>query len=308
MANNNNGSTPTQEAIKKYKYDLCKEKVACSSEGQAKQVDFDSKKEIEQFKICELVKAEDTKEIYQNLNYTIGIGVAKEAELVGQALGTIDEQNKSLVKELQEAVKMMKDAKDKMSVALEVVCKMDRCVEEEERCNIDIYNELDGLPGFWKQLDEVMNDTNSAYDKVNTAFNGAVNVSGIQTFANLEGLKEFNDNMAAAITKFTEDVKVNIDSSTVKVQESSESLSLVLQEVSLVRHELSVASASCEGKTEAYDFLCDLPCGDPKDAIEDIRQACGKIGNPNLPSDMGVAECEEDDGDNRGGSRQRKSR
>lgn len=295
MANKNDGdNTPTQEAKKKYKYELCKEKVACSSEKTSRQQDFTKVKEDEQYRICELIKAEETQKIYQNIDYTVGVGALKEAELVKNTLKEVEEQNKTLVKNLQDAVKQIKDTKNKMATALEVVCKLDRCIEEEERCNIDIYNELNELEGFWDELDAVKNATNSAYQKANAAFDAVVDISGIQTFANLEGLKEYNDDMATAIGNFKGDLQVNLESSAGLMKTVSENFTLVLQELSLARYEESKTISTCEGKDKTYDFLGST-CDPPVEAIQRIREACAKVVNSNIDDSFAPENCEEEE-------------
>ena len=148
---NDNGNTPTEDIIEKCKVDLCKEKMSTKSEMDAKCTDYDTKKDIEQrYEICCLMKAEETNKFYRRINYCVGIKSAKEATLIQDKIKAMGDLYGEINKQFKDLVGKIHDTKKKMETTVEAAEKLDRCIDEEERCNPGLYQALqDGVPDIW---------------------------------------------------------------------------------------------------------------------------------------------------------------
>ncbi len=319
-----NTSTPTKDILDKCKLDLCKEKVALNSAKDAKVIDFNAQKDIVQrYKICCLVKAEETNKLYRHVDYQVAIRSVKESKLIQEKVKGMGDMYTALDKNFKDLVKKIQDTKKKMEDAVEAAEKLDRCIDEEERCNPGLFQVLgevkvetsgpstdppgNGETDIWTFInDKVKSKTDDCYDKLLDAYDASIEVAGIMTFINIDSLKPGADKVAELVAGFRKDIEENTKSSAGAMDTATKELAKSMEEMVAIRFEKCAAVTQAQGVANTYSWLCDPEC--PEDGDETLRDICEQL---KAGCDTGTAggedECEEEEPTQRRRKRRRKS-
>ena len=284
-------TSPTADILQKCKKDLCVEKVAAGSERAASETKVNSGKGDEQYKICCVVKADETNTFYRNFKFCIGTSTSKDAEQIQGKVKELIDKDKALKKKFKDLVKLIKETKTKMEGVLEVACRLDRCKEEEQRCNLDLYKALeDGIPNLWDRLEHIKDHAETCYGKITLAFDAAIDIAGILTFSDVDSLEDLGKKLNELLVELNKDCEENLKSSAAEEAKANDELNKVLQELSISRFEHCVATAKESGLCDVFDFICDPEC-DEKDPGR-IREICEKFTD-DLPPDDKNDPCDE---------------
>lgn len=277
--NGNDGLQPTDEIINKYRENLDKEVATSESNKEAKEKERDTQDKIENYKICLYVKANETSTIYENLKFYVSEGSSNEAGLIKTKVTEIKQKNTALSGLVNTTVANIKNIRTAMNGAADIACRLERSKEEEKRCHPDIYNALqNGIPTIWDTLEAIKNMTNENFDQISAVFDCAVDVSGIQTFANLDSLTEFCDKLVTATGVLKQDVEGNITSSADKKKAVATQLVEVQKGISQIRYAASGIISTLDAKTGVQDYLdANVPECQEADPAAKIKESCQKI-------------------------------
>ncbi len=284
--------SPTNDFIDKCKKELCHEKVAAQSKEDACCTDVNSQDQDNQYKICCLVTTQKTNQFYQNFKFCIGQPGARTGENTEAKIEELIKKEEDLKTKFKDLTKMIKSSRDKMKAAVECACGLERCFDEEERCNPDILKALeDGIPGFKSQVLECSTETEKCYEKLNTAFDSAIDISGILTFSDVDSLQAPAKGLVAKMKALTEDYESVIGTTTDRLKEDIRNLTECID----TRQDKSFAccftTVELNALTMLYNFICDPECAD-KDPAR-IQEICKKFIE-DIPEDDQDDDCTDD--------------
>lgn len=285
--NDNNGLTPTQEILSKYQETLGKnvEEYKSMRDGKAKERLTQDK--IEQYKICLYVKARETNTTYTNLKFFVSEGANNEANEIQTVVTALKSKNNDLKTKIEQAASALKSIKKAMNEAVESACRLDRSKEEEKRCNIDIYNALqDGVPEIWSKIAEIKTATDENFKKISDAFDGLVDIAGIQTFPDFDSMDNHCTELKNKTASLKTDVEGNITSSAGKMSGAATALTETQKNITKIKFEKSAIVSTLKGKEDMKTFVDTPNC--PADPLSAIEEACKQIqydelANLNVP-------------------------
>jgi hypothetical protein len=280
MANNSDKPTPTQEAIEKCKAMLCDEIIAYKAKNEACKIKWESKKEAKQYKICCLVKAQDTYELYTKLDYCVATTAQRDTQLIDERVKKYCAKDDELAKLLKEAVKCIKEVKEKLGAVSDEVCKLPRCKEEEKRCNPDLLKALEKGLGEGKLeavCDEIKNRSKECYELAVMAFDGGIDVIGIQSFTDLTSLKQLSLDLGISVGAFKKNVDDNIKTASDEIVKNRSELNAILQDLELMRFEKCDAHVEFKGVKGTREFVCNPDCSDCHENRRRLEDLCDKV-------------------------------
>ncbi len=286
---------PTQNTIVRCKVDICEEKVATRSIKEAKCIDLDCKKKEKQYRICDVVKAQKTFTLYTNLDLCLAIESIKSAELIKTKIENLVKKDEEVNKKYKDLAKSIKEIKNKYTEALELACKMERCIEEEERCHPDLLAKLRRkIENFDERLRKIPKKAEECYEKINVAFDSAIDVAGILTFNNIDSLTEFAKTLEDNMAKLRKDIDSNKESASTKLKDALKKLKEIIEAKTTTKFEKCAAITLYESLEKTYNFLCDPDC--PDDCTNELEDICKKI-RCQVPTHIPVDECKEESKD-----------
>jgi len=295
MTNTKDRANPTQDTIDQCKVEICREKVAARSTKEAKCTDLRCKNKERQYKVCSLVKAQETYTLYTNLDLCIAIEGIKSSTLVKGKIDALITKDVELNKAYKDLAKSIKEIKNKYTEALEVACKMERCIEEEERCHPDLLAKLRRkINDFDQRICAIPKKAEKCYDKINTAFDSAIDIAGILTFSNIESLTEFCKNLADWMAKLRKDVDNNREAAATKIAEAIKALQEIIESKITTKFEKCLAITQHVALKRTYKFLCHPDC--PDHCEKELDDICQKI-KCKVPDHIPDDECKEEDDD-----------
>lgn len=264
MADMNAGGIATQEIIDKCIIELCKEKLASKSKNKALTEAVVNKKDSEQqYKLCLLVKAETAQRVYSRVNYCVSARAAGEIGEITEAINTIAGIKDDLNKGFSDLVKKIKETKNLMTEVEEVACRLDRCIEDEQRCNLDTYNRIrdidylseDGTVTFADRIDEMEDNSDNCYELINQTFDASIKVAGILTFIETGSLQRMGENLTTLIKDFKKDVDENIAQSTKDIEAAVKDFNKIIGEVTELQYDYCAETVLCEGIENTMTWL-----------------------------------------------------
>ena len=284
--------SPTNDFIEKCKKELCDEKVAAASESEACKKEEEALDQDRQYKICCLVNSQEANTFYQNFKFCIGQPGSKTTEKSVDKIKDLIEKEKNLNSQYKDLTKMIKEARDKMKAAVECACGLERCFDEEERCNPDILKALeDGIDGFRNRILECKSETENCYEKLNKAFDSAIDISGILTFSDVDSLESPGNNLKEKIAELTKDYDEAIKTTSENVTKNIDSLTECLDLLFEKHVNCCFTAAKKDALRAVYDFICDPECMDKEPAR--IQEICQKFIE-DLPDEDQQNECDDE--------------
>ena len=300
----NTNNTPTQETIEQCKEILCDEIKNANSKKIASKIVKQTKKNIKKYKTCCLVKTQDTQTFYDNLNLCVCVPGKKKTSLLTDEIKNTIKKREELAKMLKEAVSNIKKVKGKMSEAQDEACKLNRCWEEEKRCNLDLYNVLKDLDITFGETTyklyteddtdsatkEITRHTKDCYEKITTTFDAGVNIIGIQTFVNVNSLTGISDELSQKIDDFKKDIEGNVKKTEEASKKATEELSACLEAEVAIAFDCCTAQMEYKSCKLTRECICNDDCAGKNS--DELDRICKKLkeGVPTTPS--GELDCD----------------
>ena len=291
---------------------LCECKTALISEvellsGAAKSATTarKSKEETIDKKVCCVLKAEETHKVYTNIDYYVAIDAACKTEEIEKNVSEHIKKATKLNDAVKEAVKCLQSIKTKAVELKAKACELDTQIKDEcNRPQLDVLNQffknkckVDKAEGgsqfedFSEIIEYLGSSANKIYDKSNKTFNDGVSISGIQTFSNIDSLKDLSKATTICAQEFKKDIDENVKSSAEKVKTSHSELASCIKDSSLKEIEEHKHSSKYEGVAFTLDFVCCDCKADCRCENVDIDDICCKV----MATFCKESNCEDDD-------------
>ncbi len=163
----------------------------------------------------------------------------------------------------------------------EQACNLvDCCLEKDLHENADVYSQLCTIPDFEIKLENIKQKGEVAYSMADFTFCAAVNISGIQSFANVDSLKSYSENLVTAVIDLKKNVEENCDDLNSSIETSIEERTELVNE--MVISNFANSDACCEEKAlcSTWNTSCDK-CNKSKDHPEKgkirLNEICEKF-------------------------------
>lgn len=289
MANTNGNDSASQNPEKKICEKLkviINEKNETESLRIANEIKAKSKESSRGYKICCLNKAEETYDLYQDLMSCIVIKNYKKTGIIQKSVDDYSKKDGDLEKLINESSKIINDLRVKMNEANDAACVMVNCVKE---CIIPKPKRGKGSKGenisrevkdVSNLLDKITEKTSDLACKGQNAFNSVVNVAGIQTFTNTDGLKSFATKLVDTMKILNDCITENIKTTEKDVTTYREELNTIVEELAEVNCTMYSEGSKSQGLSITEDFICnghcngnlDIPCecGDNCDCDDNV--------------------------------------
>ena len=268
--------TPTEEIINQCLETLEDEKAAKRAEAKALRRSLELKENVIDYKICCLVKSREVWDLYVNLDLCYFVSSATVTTRLDQDINTYCTKEVELETKLKDAVKCIKEVKTKLNEVVDEACKLDRCIKEEKRCKKGLHELLKGSNNEWKALlDDIETLSVDCFNEACKTFDAGVDVVGIQTFVDLDSLKEMSADLKTKLTALRTDVNTNITKA--ETAWKTALTELIAAKEDLVNCEFDKCSAKNkkEGIESTIDFLCDdKACNIDDNVLDEI---CKKV-------------------------------
>ncbi len=271
MTGNEQQSSPTKQVILDYKTNELTPKLnAVQAELSAAQTKTKSSESNRQYKICAYMKGQEVLNFYNTLDFCEAISAVATSGQIGDKIKKLDTKNGELKKQFDDVVKSVKDLRAKLyAVEMATYEAGDAFEDPTNRDQIVALNRTLTV----EDMNKLVEMADKARDQSNAAFNTAVDVAGILTFANTESLKGFSDALSQKTADFKKNIDENVKKTTEDVKKSQQELSDASK--ALMVNKLAAKDPSVErmglDKTDAFlgegdNAACD--CLDPATIAE----------------------------------------
>ena len=264
--------SPTTVVIEEYvKNDLTPKRDTAKAELTAAQTKIDSSASNRQYKICAYVKGQEVLNFYNTLDFCEAISTVSASGEVNNKIKKVETKNGDLKKQFDDVVKSIKDLRAKLYDVEMKAYEMGDAYEDPS--NKDQISALGGIPDLKPSVEKMVEMADKTHDQSNKAFVTAIDVAGIMTFANVESLKGFGDNLS----KKTADFKKNIDDNVKKAGDDAKKAQQELGDASklLMLDKLAAKDPSVEitsmNNTEKFLGNGDNTQCDKLGTIEDVN-------------------------------------
>ena len=271
MTGNEQQSSPTKQVILDYKKNELTPKLkAAQAELNAAQTKTKSSESNRQYKICAYMKGQEVLDFYNTMDFCEAISAVATSSQIGDKIKKLDTKNGELKKQFDDVVKSVKDLRTKL-YAVEMMA-YEAGDAFEDPTNRDQINALDRTITV-AHMNDLVEMADKAHDQSNAAFNIAVDVAGILTFANTESLKGFGDSLSQKTADFKKNVDDNVKKTTEDVKKSQQELSDASKALMVNKLTAKDPSVDCTSLNKTGEFLgegdnaaCD--CLDPATIAE----------------------------------------
>ncbi|MBK6931908.1 MAG: hypothetical protein IPH12_14005 [Saprospirales bacterium] len=130
-----------------------------------------------------------------------------------------------------------------------------------------------GVEAIETTIGHIKSKSSLADETGGKAFDSVVTIAGIQTFANIDSLKNFGQQLLDAAKGFKTNIDENIKKSAEDVKTAQSELTKTLEELTAARFNLYTECVSVDALGLISEFICSGECDDNK-KIEDF---CDKI-------------------------------
>ncbi|MEL7531495.1 MAG: hypothetical protein AAFN10_09320 [Bacteroidota bacterium] len=234
---------------------------ASLNEEQAIQIEIDGLNRERQYKVCSLVKAQKTQDIYRDIHNMVSANANKEANLIVSHTTLLADESTALGGTIQDAVKTMKDLREKLKALHAEACNLKSAVSEEQSCNLKLYEAIKAgvskadikVKGSKSKLDldgvvnTIHQQTEDLQGLAMNAFSTGVDISGIQTFSYLESLGPLAAQLETDISNFKKDVDTNMTFAGEEVDSAQEGLTAILEQLSQMQFDKFAADSDQSG-------------------------------------------------------------
>lgn len=267
------GTTPTDKTIQTERGKVCNELKDKAGEVHVWEQTRKGAHKLYNDKKCIFVQTETDYQYYRNMELMVGVELLQVNEGIRENVTAYKKWNDDLAGVLKELVKATKEAKGKFTELKDAACKLNTCIndscqstqmkiltgESYDNCK-DNDNEIADKCNAKEVLYRLETIPNIFLHDIDTIFNSATRVAGIQVFSNVAALeplqkslqeksKAFDDFIVEKMTKGIEDLK-----------KSREELAKSVQELTKSTTGLYFRRADFKGVHRAIDKLCDCHC------------------------------------------------
>ena len=245
-------------------------------------------------------KSREVWDTYNKLDLCYTVTSHKKGTLLYDDIKRYCDKEIELEKQLKEAVKCIKETKTKLNEVVNEACKIDRCIKEERRCKQGLYEHLKGPKNEWKEiLSEIEKCSIDCFNHACHTFDIGVDVVGIQTFVDIDSLKQLGEDLKKYLEEYKSDIKTNIEKAAGEWEKARTELVQIKEELVVGKDEKCDADNCKDGLKETLEFLCDPKgCDLEGPSVEEI---CRKVKD-NFGKDIGE-ECDDEDEDHKKPSR-----
>lgn len=218
------------------------------------------------YKLCCLSTSNRTYNYYRDLdNYQV-FDMNKSVEALQVSVDDHIKKNDSLEKKIQDASKILNDIQTKLQNAHNAACAMENCIKGT--IDLEEYQEVKDA------LTPVLDKAEYLDQKGHDAAEGIAKIAGIQTFSNIDILKDFGKKLGETVKSLKTMVDDNIKKGTDEVKKAQEDLTKVLEALNKLKFDQHRESVVANGLTNTHDFICCTGDGClPTQTIEEICQS-----------------------------------
>jgi len=265
-----------------------------------------------QYKVCSLVKAQKTEQAYRDIHNMVSVNANKESGLVVDHTKQLADESTALAATIQDAVKTMKDLREKLKAVHAEACNLKSAVSEEQSCNLKLYEAIKAgvsranikVDGSKTKLDldglvnTIHQQTEDLQGLAMTAFSTGVDISGIQTFSYVESLGPLGDQLNSDVSSFKTDIDTNLAFADGEVDSAQDGLTAILEQLSQMQFDKFAADSDQFGlrSTVLQSIRVgtdDKQCDSPEDRRAAIYEICEKV-NDIFTSKINSAEDQEE--------------
>ncbi len=269
MAGNDASKNPETKICEKLK-DIKNEKKASDSLYTAYGTKRDSKEIARGYKICCLDKAKASYDVYQDLMSCIVLKNYKKVGIIQKNVDEYIKKDDELEKLINESSKLINELRVKMNEANNAACVMVNCVKEcilppkpkttKGKKGASEQELPDDISKVSDLLTDIKDKTTTLTTKGQNAFNGVVNIAGIQTFTNTGGLKGFASKLVDTVKIFNDCIAENVKSTEKDVSTYRDELNSIVEELAEVSCTLYSEGSKVKGLYETSKFICEGEC------------------------------------------------
>ncbi len=257
---------------------------------------IESQREIRQYQLCCISKADEALAKYQDIAHAISIPAAKEAKNIETITSSdgLTKMHAEIEAKLKELASCFKQVKQKVNAFADTVAsKLPAALSDEESCHKDLYDLMvaevevahpvsgDGLKlqeatNYLKTSAEALRDLRQA------AAGSTVDTAGIHTFANVESLQDWGAHLCAQVLILKQHVDENIGTATVKVKDTRKVFATTLETLatakSTIRAEKAIGISLSATQAHVDQLLTgDSDCQPAEQRRETLRKICTYI-------------------------------
>lgn len=216
------------------------------------------------YKLCTLAETEKTLGYYRDLdNYEL-FDIQQSIVILATNAAMYITWDGDLTKSIKEASKMLNDLKTKMLEANNAACAMRNCLQSIIGfSDSEVPKELQAVTDLAKKLSE---DSQKAAEAM-------VTIAGIHTFADLQPLKKFVQDLAAAVKELKALTDGYIKTAGDRLKEAQAELTKVIDGLNTEMFVSAEAQSAINGLNGALSFICGSKCR----SIECLEEICKEI-------------------------------
>lgn len=290
MAITNNGGSMLKkpsDVICDYHKAAKDKREAASSRSKAAKTKIEHRNIVRGYKLCCLRQAEATFEFYRDIdNYELH-DMMKSAEIIQKNVDAHIKKNDELEKLIKDASKMLNEVKNKLHDAHNAACAMEnsimRLVDFPE--NGTPGQSGTGKPGngpkneapdLKQSLTKVTDQAKKLDDQSQELADAMAHTAGIQTFSNIDGLKDFGKSLVDNFKKLKTMVDERVKKSAEEVKTAQTDLTKVVEELNTYEFEYFSENSASRGYGMTTDFICN---GEYR-SIDQVDRICKAMGEP----------------------------
>lgn len=267
------GTTPTDKSIQTERGKVCNELKDKAGEVRVWEQNRLGAHQLYNDKKCCFVQTETNYQYYRNIELMIGVELLQVNEGIKENVAAYKKWNDELAAVLKELVKTTKEAKGKFSELKDAACKLNTCIndscqstqmkiltgESYDNCK-DNDTEIADKCNAKEVLHRLETIPNTFLHDIDTIFNSATRVAGIQVFSNVASLEPLQKTLQEKSKAFDDFIIEKMKKGSEDLKKTQEELSKAVQELTKSTTGLYFRRADFKGVHRAIDKLCDCHC------------------------------------------------
>jgi len=283
------GKTPTDKTVQRERQKVCDELKDKAAEVRQWEQSRHGAHQLYNDKKCVFVKTETNYQYYRNIELQVGVELLQVNEGIKENVTAYKKWNDDLADLLKKVVAATKDAKTKFADLKEAACKLNTCyhdscqatqrkiltgesydncqggdTEVEDKCNAaEIFHDLEKIPKY-------------LFHDMDTIFNSATRVAGIQVFSNVSTLEPLQKTLQDKSKAFDDFIQDRMKKGSDDLKKVQDDLVKAVQELTKSTTSLYFKRSEYKGLKRATTDLCDchcrcVKCEGPEGRLEDCK-------------------------------------
>lgn len=302
--------TATQKTIRQIREGYC-EKLRTLTGGlnetelgnEGAQMQYEKKK-------CSFVKTEKNYLLVRNLELKVGLELMQASEEIKKNVAGNLEQNTALVLALKAVVKTAKDTKTIFGDLRDAASKLDACMKDscnavqmkilgckDNDCNDTKQEVQERKPDCCQNVCEILDELVTVPDEfsadIDIIFSSSAEIVGIQSFANIKTLEQFQLDFSANAKAFDDLVLSQITAGGISLKKAQDDLTAAIRTLTQSGYALYGKRDEVNTADDTKDYLCcheckcigDCGCGGErkegenrfKNCKSDICEICNEV-------------------------------